>query len=329
MRIAIAHNDPATVKILSRILENKHEIAWIVQDGQQAVERSLKDRPDLILMGLAMPILDGVKATKAIMLHSPCPIVLVTSDSQENTAKIFEAIGYGALDSVDVETSFSSQQNLLPKILTISKLKGSIRELNKPLNKPINTSLVVFGASTGGPSALSMILAQLPADFPAPIAIVQHIDQQFSSGLAQWLNQQTPLNVRTAQQGDRLRVGEVLLASTNDHLYMREDLTLSYTSEPLNCSYRPSVDVFFESLAKNWRKPGIAILLTGMGKDGAKGLKLLNLKGWYTIAQNETTSAVYGMPKAAVELKAAIAILPLERIATSIKELIKEGKTSR
>ncbi len=324
MRIAIA-DDLATVKTLREMISNEHEIAWIAHNGQQAVSRSKEDRPDLILMGLTIPVLDGVQATRLIMLNSPCPILLITITSRENTAKIFEAIGYGAIDSVNMATD-NSQQALLQKITTVGKLTGMRTGL---LSKTINAPLVVFGASTGGPQALSIILSNFSVNFPSPIVIIQHIDQQFSLSLAQWLNQQTSLKVRTAQQGDRLLVGEVLVAATNDHLYLSNDRTLCYINNPVNYSYRPSVDVFFESLAKNWGKPGIAVLLTGMGKDGAQGLKLLRLKGWHTIAQNQSTSAVYGMPKAAIELNAASEILPLEQIATSIKDLVTKGSISK
>jgi two-component system response regulator WspF len=328
MRIAIA-DDLATVKTLRKMILNddddEHEIAWIAHNGEQAVARSREDRPDLILMGLTIPVLDGVQATRLIMLNSPCPILLITISSRENTAKIFEAIGYGAIDSVNIATD-NSQQALLQKITTVGKLTGVTKG---PLSKTINAPLVVFGASTGGPQALSAILSNLSANFPSPIVIIQHIDQQFSLSLAQWLNQQTPLKVRTARQGDRLFVGEVLVAATNDHLFLTKDRTLCYTNNPVSHSYRPSVDVFFESLAKNWGKPGIAVLLTGMGKDGAQGLKLLRLTGWHTIAQNQSTSAVFGMPKAAIELNAASEILPLEQIATSIKALVTKGISSK
>jgi two-component system response regulator WspF len=122
--------------------------------------------------------------------------------------------------------------------------------------------------------------------------------------------------------GDRLNRGEVLVASTNNHLFLKKDLTLSYTIHPQNSAHCPSVDVFFESLAKNWPGVGVAVLLTGMGKDGAAGLKLLRSQGWHTIAQDQTTSVVYGMPKAAVQLKAAVEVLSLEQIITALQKLI-------
>jgi two-component system response regulator WspF len=141
---------------------------------------------------------------------------------------------------------------------------------------------------------------------------------QFSAGLVDWLNQQTPLTVRLATVGDRLEKGVVLVAGTNDHLSLRADSTLHYIKEPLDYPYRPSVDVFFKSLAQYWNGKETAVLLTGMGQDGAEGLSLLRSRGWHTIAQDEKSSVVYGMPKAAVQLNAAVEVLPPEAIANRL-----------
>ncbi|WP_346341590.1 chemotaxis protein CheB [[Phormidium] sp. ETS-05] len=150
------------------------------------------------------------------------------------------------------------------------------------------------------------------------MAIVQHLDAQFAKGLADWLNQQTDIPVKVARAGDRLEGGKILIAGTNDHLVLQSNLTLAYTPEPRTCPYRPSVDAFFDSLAAHWPDPGTAVLMTGMGRDGAEGLSHLRAKSWHTIAQDKATSVVYGMPKAAVELGAAVEILPLEAIAPAL-----------
>jgi len=179
---------------------------------------------------------------------------------------------------------------------------------------------VAIGSSTGGPKALATILSQLPASFGAPIAIVQHVDAQFSSGFVDWLRQQTVLPIRIAVAGDRLVQGTVLVAGTNDHLYLKPDLTLGYTKEPINYPYRPSVDVFFKSIAQHWTRKGTAVLLTGMGRDGAEGLSVLKLQGWHTIAQDKDSCVVYGMPKAAVELNAAVEVLSPDAIGTTLRQ---------
>jgi two-component system response regulator WspF len=184
--------------------------------------------------------------------------------------------------------------------------------------------LVAIGSSTGGPKALATILSKLPSNLNAAIVIVQHVDGHFSSGFADWLNQQIPLPVRLAVPGDYLQKGTVLVAGTNDHLYLNPDLTLCYTKNPIDYPYRPSVNVFFNSLAQHWKKKGTGILLTGMGKDGAEGLNALRLQGWHTIAQNQESCIVYGMPKAAVELNAAVQVLSLENISIYIQKLLNK-----
>ena len=178
--------------------------------------------------------------------------------------------------------------------------------------------MVALGASAGGPAALATVLRGLPADFPAAVVIVQHIDPEMAIGMAAWLGGQSPLPVRVAQEGDRPETGTVLLAATPDHLVLKAPHRLGYTRDPVDCSYRPSVDAFFDSIHRHWKGEAIAVLLSGMGGDGAKGLKALRDQGRYTIAQDQQTSAVYGMPKAAAKIDAAVDILPLERIAAAL-----------
>jgi two-component system response regulator WspF len=183
--------------------------------------------------------------------------------------------------------------------------------------------LVVIGSSTGGPKTLVQVLSRLPKNLKAAIVIVQHLDQEFSGGLAEWLNIQTPLQVRVAARGARPEQGIVDVAGTNDHLILTAGLTFAYTPEPQRNPYRPSVDVFFKSVAKYWPDKGCAVLLTGMGRDGAAELANLRKLGWHTITQDKTTSVVYGMPKAAKELNAAVEILPVEKISSAMVRALK------
>jgi two-component system, chemotaxis family, response regulator WspF len=333
MRIAIVNDMVMAVEALKRVLMTVpgYEIAWIARDGADAVARCARDTPDLILMDLLMPVMDGVEATRLIFKQSPCAILIVTTSVDENAGKVFEAMGYGARDAVNTpilgsQDSSETGQPLLAKIATMSKLIGKSTQplaaktqptqiAPTPPSRTLLPPLVAIGSSTGGPKALAAILSRLPADFGAAIAIVQHVDMQFSAGLVDWLDRQTPLTVRLAATGDRLEKGIVLVAGTNDHLSLRSDLTLHYIKEPADYPYRPSVDVFFKSLAQSWHQKAIALLLTGMGQDGAEGLSVLRTKGWHTIAQDEQSSAVYGMPKAAVQLNAAVEILSPESIA--------------
>lgn len=343
MRIAIVNDVMMAVETLRRVVMTvkDYQVAWIAYDGAEAVSKCAKDTPDMILMDLIMPIMDGVEATRQIMKNSPCAIVVVTASVEKNASQVFEAMGYGALDAVSTPVLGPSgnpqaAQAMLAKIVTIGKLIGKsntnsksriLTETPKSVFSPLASRvppLVVIGSSTGGPNALAKILSHLPANFGAAIAIIQHVDAQFTPSLVEWLNEQTPLSVQLAAEGSRLEVGKVLIAGTNDHLSLQPNFSLSYTKNPIDYPYRPSVDVFFKSVAHYWHRQGTAVLLTGMGRDGAEGLNLLREKGWHTIAQNQATCVVYGMPKAAVDLGAAVEILPLDEIATTIiKRLAK------
>lgn len=333
MRIAIVNDMKMAVEALRRALLSSpgYEVAWVAENGAEAVKRCAADVPDLILMDLIMPEMDGVEATRQIMAKSPCAILIVTASVTHNVSQVFQAMGAGALDAVSTPTSGGGEgvpgdEELLRKIRTIGRLldaNGRNTQSRQKAaagagaGKPENW-LLAIGSSTGGPAALAKIIAKLPADLPAAVVVIQHVDENFAPGLAEWLSQQSALPVRLAKEGDRIESGRVLVAGTNNHLYIKEDKTLGYKVEPAATPYRPSVDVFFDSVANNWTGRCIAALLTGMGRDGAEGLLGLRKKGVFTIAQNAETCAVYGMPKAAAELNAAVKILPIDRIAETM-----------
>ena len=331
MRIAIVNNMSRAVEILKRIIleSSVHKLAWIARTGDEAVRKCEEDKPDLILMDLFMPDMDGAEATRRIMYASPCPILVVTATMENHAGKIFEAMGHGALDAINTpmmgngKSAYKSRDALLKKIAIIQKL--SINSQNAHQNEPPRPTsvskdftLIVMGASTGGPKALADILSRMPADLKAGILIAQHVDGEFSAGMAKWLDAQSPLRVRIAKEGAHPLKGTVFLAGKNDHLVLTSSLNLAYTKEPIATPFRPSVDVLFKSVAAHWPSMGVAVLLTGMGKDGAEGMKMLHRVGWHTIAQDETTSVVYGMPKAARDLGATSEILPIDRIASAI-----------
>jgi len=310
-----------------------HQLAWVALNGEEAVARCAADTPDLILMDLIMPKIDGVEATRRIMSTTPCAIVVVTASVEDNSSKVFEAMGAGALDAVN--TPVLEQPGgpdgagaLLAKIETIRRLIGApAPRVQAPVISSLPTpteagNLVVIGASAGGPAALAKILSQLPRDFPAPIVIIQHVDIQFAKGLGEWLGGQTSLKVRVAKENDRPEAGAVLLAGTGNHLVLCENGRLGYTAEPIDCPYRPSIDVFLKSVDEHWHGDVTAVLLTGMGRDGAEGLKMLRSRGHHTVAQDRESSAVYGMPKAAAELGAASEVLPLDQIGPRVTKLL-------
>jgi len=187
---------------------------------------------------------------------------------------------------------------------------------------------VAIGASAGGPAALAKILSELDAQFPAPIVIVQHVDAQFAEPLAGWLDSQSELTVRLARDGDRPAAGTVLLAGQENHLVFVGPDRLSYTQDPIEYPYRPSVDVFFRSADRLWPGDVTGVLLTGMGRDGAEGLRILKHHGHHTIVQDRATSAVFGMPGAAIKLEAATDILALDKIARKLTNIVtREART--
>jgi len=340
MRIAIVNDVGLAVDALRRVLREvrRHEIAWVAADGEQAIELCARDLPAVILMDLFMPRVNGVEATRRIMAHSPCPILIVTADVIDHSRAVFEAMGAGALDAVntpilELPGAWKGANVLLDKIETIGRLVGASARRGAWRNgqavhghgtRPRH--LVVIGASAGGPAALARILGELRADFPAPIVAVQHVDAQFSRGLVNWLDSQTALEVKLAREGDQPEPGSVLLAEGGLHLVFSSPSRLGYARNPVDYFYRPSVDIFFRSVQRY--RPGsvIGVLLTGMGKDGAEGLRTLHKHGCHTIVQDQTSSAVYGMPKAAIQMGAASEILPLDKIAARLTTLVKKTR---
>jgi two-component system response regulator WspF len=341
MRIAIVNDLALAREALRRLVTSvpAYSVAWTAVDGAEAVCRAAEDRPDVILMDLVMPVMDGVEATRRIMEGNPCPILLVTSSVTGNFNMVYRAMGHGGLDAVNTpvlgpDGKIKDSEGLLARLDKLdqaNRLHGKLHSATTVLqNIAVQGSgksaaaalslppLLLLGASTGGPEALAQILGEFPADFPAGVVVIQHIAADFAPSLVVWLQARTNLRISAAAVGSEPKPGHVLVAATNDHLVLRPDRRLAYAAEPVELPYRPSVDVFFASVVSAWPRPGVAALLTGMGSDGARGLLLLRKAGWQTITQDQAGCIVYGMPKAAAELNAACRILPLNRIANAI-----------
>jgi two-component system response regulator WspF len=331
MRVAIVNDLPLTTEALRRIVlsDPRHQIAWIAADGDEAVRLCQGDRPDVVLMDLVMPRVNGAEATRRIMQQSPCAILVVTAGVAMNYHLVCEALGHGAFDAVSTpvlagRTPAEAGAELLSKLTAVDRINRRITSMLvtapaalKPVASPPPGSippLVAMGTSTGGPLALAAILGALPADFPGAILVVQHIGAEYAGCLVDWLKARTPLTVRAAKAGDVPQAGTVLIAGSSDHMILTAERTLSYAREPADYPYRPSVTVLFESLARHWPARGLAVLLTGIGRDGAQGLLTLQEAGWRTIAQDQATSVVFGMPRAAMEMGAARHVLPLDQI---------------
>ncbi|MHB8809997.1 MAG: chemotaxis-specific protein-glutamate methyltransferase CheB [Desulfobulbaceae bacterium] len=337
MKIGIVNDLPMVVETLRRVVTagGRHQVIWAAENGRAAIEWCAQKTPDLILMDMIMPVMDGVEATRRIMKLCPCPILIVTSTVTGNSAKVFEAMGAGALDVVATPVlgpaGSADGQDLLTKIDRIARITGIKEKAVShpqfspkpgPLSQAKGPCLLLLGSSTGGPQALVSVLQGLPRDFPAAIVVVQHMDEQFTGGMATWLNSQLHLNVRVLVEGDRPQAGGVLIAATNNHVIMRANKAFGYSVEPKENFYHPSVDVLFSSVARYWQGRCIGVILTGMGSDGAEGLLALRQCGYHTIAQDQKTSVVFGMPKAAIAAGAAKDILPVGEIGAKLKVLV-------
>ncbi len=270
---------PLAVEALRRALafEPQHQIVWVASNGAEAVTQCAADTPDVVLMDLLMPVMDGVEATRRIMAESPCAIVIVTVDIEQNVHRVFEAMGYGALDAVNtpalgIGNPQTAAAPLLRKIQNVGWLIGQRDNRGKvqvvpPKAGGARQRLVAIGASAGGPASLAVLLKQLPASFNAAVVLVQHVDEVFAAGMAEWLASESKLPVRLARDGEPPIPGQILLAGTNNHIRLLRNGSLVYTAEPRSFVYRPSIDVFFESVANYWRGDAVGVLLTGMGRD--------------------------------------------------------------
>ena len=339
MRIGILSERPIDAHTLycAVSLEPAHRIVWIAESGAAAIAQCATERPELILLNLPLAGTDAVDAVRTIKAAAACPVLIVADSVGRNAAAVLHGMSGGAVDVVDLPRLDSNNlrtqaAGLLAKIENVSRFADRTSATDRP-QQAARTAvatradvLVAIGASAGGPAAVASLLRGLPADFPAGIVVVQHIDEEFVSGMAEWLSDQTGRHVRVANEGDRPAPSCVLMAGAGGHLTLKNGGRVTYSQEPQFAAYCPSVDAFFYSASGMWPGAVVGVLLTGMGKDGALGLKALREKGHHTIAQDEASSAVYGMPKAAAALKAATEIRPLDQIASRLVNLVTSGQ---
>ncbi|MBC7172033.1 MAG: chemotaxis-specific protein-glutamate methyltransferase CheB, partial [Polyangiaceae bacterium] len=347
VRVLIADDSALFAEAIASALEEDGEIevAGVATDGRWAVELTEALCPDLVLMDVRMPVMDGLSAVEAIMSRRPTPILVMTADPAGRTGELsFEALRRGALELVPKPTGFSGTRSerielrerikLLARVRTVrmrsprrdvhppaepAALRGpepcrrrSSRELRAP------SSVVAIGASTGGPLAVLAILSRLPRDFPLPVLLVQHLSRGFCGQFASWLGQASGMPVTIVTQPTRVGPGAVYLAGDAAHMVLgRGGEVLPHPARTRN-GHIPSVDTLFESVADAYGDRSLGVLLTGMGSDGAAGLLTRRDRGAIPIAQDAASSVIYGMPRAAKELGAARSILPLSEIPAAI-----------
>jgi two-component system chemotaxis response regulator CheB len=330
------------------------EVIAEAEDGKRGIELCQSLRPDVLTMDMMLPIMSGLAATEYIMAYCPTPILVVSASTNRGELfKTYEALAAGAVDVLekpsgnepdgDWERRLVSSVKLISRIKVITHPRARLGPMGRRSPSAVPHSAAAFplhdgpvhvvalGVSTGGPAALIEILRALPQDFPLPILIVIHIGLLFAPALAEWLDGQCALGVRYANDGDPLpSVGQAgaLLAPADRHLILSHGrLRLTSAAERHSC--RPSVDVLFESLARELGPRCAACVLTGMGKDGAEGLLAIRRAGGRTIAQDEQSSVIFGMPREAILLGAAEQTLSLERVAPALVNLANGAETRR
>jgi two-component system, chemotaxis family, protein-glutamate methylesterase/glutaminase len=330
------------------------EVVGEAGDGRGAIEQTARLRPDVLTLDIVMPDMTGLGATEHIMAHTPTPILIVSSSF--NRGELFDtyaALAAGAVDVLDKsaagdpewEDQLISAVRMVSRIKVITHPRGRLGSFARITTPPAATvipdpppaaprpagaraiELLAIGASTGGPSAIAQVLGGIPAPCPLPILVVLHLDRQFGTAFAEWLDSRTPHAVRLATDGELLHdlAGQVRIAAPDHHLIVTgRRLALIRTPPRNHC--RPAIDVLYESLATELPGRVGAAVLTGMGRDGAAGLLAIRRAGGATIAQDEATSVVYGMPRECVVLGAAERELPLAEIGPALAALRPRGR---
>jgi two-component system chemotaxis response regulator CheB len=354
LRVLVVEDSLTIRRRFCEILAADPEIEVIgeAEDGKRAIELCELLRPDVMTLDMVMPVMSGVTATEYIMAYMPMPILIVSASTNRGELfKTYDALAAGAVDvlekprvdDVDAawERRFVAAVKLIARIKVIThpraRLSGTERSIAAgqadphiaPAPKvPIqhrerHYGLVAFGASTGGPAAIVKVLRALPEGLPVPIFFVLHIDEPFGTAFAEWLDSQTPHPVAYARDRDLIEPlrGRVIMAPPGRHLTVAGG-RLQLSTDPPRHSCRPSIDVLFESLAVDRGAQVLACLLTGMGRDGAAGLLAIRRAGGFTVAQDESTSVVFGMPREAIALGAAQAVLPLDQIGPQIVQIL-------
>ena len=336
IKVLLADDSAVARAVLRDIFHAASDLTIVGEagDGLEAVELTKRLKPDIVIMDILMPVMDGLAAIEIIMAQSPTPVLVLSAtmdDREVNHA--FTAIRKGALDVMekpgiqglgaggDFAARIIEKVRILARVRVIRRWPGSKGTVAlKPVCTGRERSILAIGASTGGPKAVMGILRSLPPRFGGAVFVVQHIASGFARGFAQWLDHESSIKVRLAVDGEPYAAGTALVAPNDCHMTLDRGKIVLTPGEPVNCC-RPSIDVLFDSLAREEGSRVVGVLLTGMGKDGARGMGSIRSQGGLTIAQDEQSCAVFGMPRAAIALNAVDEVLPLALIPNAISRI--------
>jgi two-component system chemotaxis response regulator CheB len=338
IRVLLADDSALTLAVLRDLLARDSGIQVVAEvgDGRAAVEQTARLKPDLVIMDVMMPVMDGIEAVAEIMANTPTPILMLSANTDPTDSRsAFSAIRLGALDvmakPVGVTTAAFAAlaDQLIARVRSLSRIR--VMHHFRPTRRPVaevaaipagQRRILAIAASTGGPKAVLQLLKELPDTLGAAVLIVQHIADGFAAGFADWLDREVPLPVALAREGEVPPPGRVLVAPNGAHLTVNGGGRIVLRQSPPLHNCRPAADALFLSLAEAGRGANtVGVVLTGMGTDGAAGLKALHVQGAFTVAQDQASCAVFGMPKAAIDRGAVDQVLPLAAIAGTIRPL--------
>ena len=332
IKVLIVDDSPFVRKALLRIFDSEPSISvvGVARNGKEAIEKTLSLRPDVLTLDIMMPVVDGIETLKIIMEQCPLPVLVLSQFTHEGAELTLKALELGAMDFVDKSSKglmdfLALAEEIIAKVKAIAhnepkKLVYEPRVLSGYRSHGI-VDVVAIGASTGGPPALEMILQKFPRDISFGVLIVQHMPKGFTATLAERLDSMCGIHVKEAEDREKIKPGTALIAPSGLHMKTRKgSRAIRLEGEPLNLIHRPSVDVLFQSVGEVYGERSMGVILTGMGSDGARGMGTIKEKGGITLAQDEETSVIFGMPKVAIKSGVVDKVVPLTEMAEEIME---------
>jgi two-component system chemotaxis response regulator CheB len=339
IRVLIVDDSAFARDIISAILstDSRIEVVGEASNGKESIEKVRHLKPDVVTMDINMPLMDGLEAIGRIMAEHPLPILVVTSSTDADLA--YKAISRGALEVVskpsydfNANREFIRKVKMLSKVRVISQIGAGDNEKLK--NNRIENSafpgwnredfIVGIASSTGGPKAISVILSMFPEDFPYPVVIAQHISNDFVTGMAEWLDGLSKIKVKIPEEGEKLTGNTIYLSPADKHMCIASRKQIAFQETTMNDIYFPSCDILLGSIADVYGKNTVGVILTGMGNDGVSGIGKIRNAGGFTIAQDEASSVIFGMPKIAIDNGSIDRVLPLPDICPEIVKMFRK-----